>query len=193
MRDPSRAVGLGLVFAFFAFVVVSFYFPSRRLLFPNSDFEFGDLSYWQAVGPAFRNQPTFGDNPYYREIGSARPVGNFWAGSGEAHHSAGERAGAMQGDTPVGRLVSDPFRITHRRISFLIGAGDGSDKEGVALQVDGEEVLFEPGRASALYGDGMRRRSWDVSPWYGKIARLVVIDEATGSWGHINVDDFRWS
>jgi len=178
----SKTAGLVLVSAFFAVVLAAFYWASPGLLFPNSDFERGDLSGWKADGDAFKGQPTLGDNPYYRQIGTARAVGNFWIGTAESHHTALDRPG----------LVSNAFLIRHRRISFLLGAGDGTDKEGVALEVDGTQVLFEPGRAAALHGEGMRRVVWDVRRWVGRRARIVVVDQSTGIWGHINVDDFRY-
>ncbi|ACY15042.1 hypothetical protein [Haliangium ochraceum] len=36
----------------------------------------------------------------------------------------------------------------------------------------------------------MSEVSWDVSDLRGRRARLVLVDQATGSWGHLNVDDF---
>jgi PKD repeat protein len=39
----------------------------------------------------------------------------------------------------------------------------------------------------------MRRVTWDLSPYAGKTGYLEIIDDASGGWGHINVDDFRFS
>ena len=36
---------------------------------------------------------------------------------------------------------------------------------------------------------GKRVESWDVTEFAGKTARLVIVDAATGGWGHINVDE----
>jgi hypothetical protein len=41
----------------------------------------------------------------------------------------------------------------------------------------------EPGGTEALAPSG-----WDVSEFTGKDAQIEIIDEATGGWGHINVD-----
>jgi fructan beta-fructosidase len=192
MRPSSKAVGLGLVLTFFAFVLVAFYFRSPNLLFPNSDFENGDLAYWNTEGLAFIKQPTYGDNPWYRDMGSANLTGNFWVGTAEFRRTANDR-GMTHGDGPMGKLISDPFVIRHPRISFYVGAGDGSELTGVALVVDGKQVMYEPGRGSTLHGDRMRKHVWNVSRWMGREARIVVLDQSRGRWGHINVDDFRWS
>ncbi len=41
----------------------------------------------------------------------------------------------------------------------------------------------EPGGSERLEPGG-----WDVSEFAGKSAHLVVVDDATGGWGHLNLD-----
>jgi microsomal dipeptidase-like Zn-dependent dipeptidase len=38
----------------------------------------------------------------------------------------------------------------------------------------------------------MRREWWDVRALAGRTVRIRIVDEASGGWGHINVDDFRF-
>ena len=37
----------------------------------------------------------------------------------------------------------------------------------------------------------MHRKSWDVQDLIGKRARLRLIDDSSGGWGHINFDDLK--
>ena len=37
----------------------------------------------------------------------------------------------------------------------------------------------------------MRRVTWDISSYKGKLARIRLVDTSSGSWGHINFDDLR--
>ena len=36
----------------------------------------------------------------------------------------------------------------------------------------------------------MRWVSWDLSKWKGSEARIRIVDQATGGWGHIMADHF---
>ncbi|HTL69794.1 MAG TPA: hypothetical protein VL404_00740 [Candidatus Eisenbacteria bacterium] len=193
MSDFSKAARVVLVFALFLLFFRAAYFRTNGLLFRNSDFEWGDLSYWKAGNEAFRNQPTFGDNSWYRNRGNSGVVGNFWVGSCENRRSLRDPAGGVQGDGPLGVLLSDEFTIRRNRISFLIGGGDGTDKEGVSLEVEGQRVLFQPGAGSRLNNESMNRCVWDVSKWVGKKAHIAIWDASPGPWGHVNADDFRYA
>jgi sucrose-6-phosphate hydrolase SacC (GH32 family) len=52
------------------------------------------------------------------------------------------------------------------------------------LLIDGKVVRSATGWKT----DRLAPASWDVSRWMGQAARLQVVDEATGDWGHLNVD-----
>ena len=171
----------------------NFYFGWDRTLFPNSNFEKGILESWMEEGVAFHDQPTFGDNTYYRGRGVSNFRGNYWIGTYENRHSSKDPKGEIQGDAPVGKLTSIPFIIERDRICFLIGGGNNSAAAGVTLEVEGKRVLFEPGRGSLIDSERMSRVTWDVSRWKGKKARIVIEDNSGEGWVHINVDDFRYT
>jgi hypothetical protein len=173
-------------------VLKNLYFPGTDLLFPNSDFEQGTLANWTPEGNAFDHQPVFGDNSYAAGLGISRFVGNYWIGTFYNRHSPAGPAGSLQGDAPTGKLTSIAFRIKKNKISFLIGGGDFTDRESVSLAVDGKKVLLEKGKGSLISADTMRQVTWDVSQWKGKEAILEISDVSSGSWGHINADDFRY-
>jgi len=159
------------------------------LLFPNSDFEQGDLSNWRTEGEAFQFQPTHGDNvrSRHREW-AALPQGRYWVGTYERYQGKpGQKRGAIQKDAPQGGLISTDFVISKPYIGFLLGGGDSPDL-AVQLIVEGKVVYT----ASPIRSEAMHRVMWDVSAYRDQKAVLYVLDRSSSNWGHINVDDFRF-
>ena len=94
-----------------------------------------------------------------------------------------------KGDETTGTLTSPPFKIQRKYINFLIGGGKHPGKACINLLVDDKIVRTatgpndRPGGSEALDG-----HSWDVSDLGGKTARIQIVDQAKGGWGHINID-----
>jgi hypothetical protein len=159
----------------------------------TTDFETGDLRGWVKTGDAFDHQPTYGDNPAARDREPSNHEGQWWIGGFERfQRKPGQNPGDIQHDVPTGTLTSADFEITGDRITFLIGGGNHpfGDPEGacvVALVIDNTVVLWATGRDT----ETMERAAWDVSAYRGEIARIRIIDDHTGHWGHINCDDFQ--
>lgn len=162
------------------------------------DFEEGTLNGWTSTGNAFATQPTYGDNPTARRRGQpANHQGRYWIGTYENYRVPGrQQAGMIQGDEPRGTLVSAPFIIPKGRLNFLVGGGSGFETRVELLlappaarrSAGGEAVLWASGRNT----ETMHRVEWDLTPHAGKSGRLRIVDNASGGWGHINVDDFRF-
>lgn len=96
--------------------------------------------------------------------------------------------GGPRGDDNVGTLTSPEFTIDADHLSMLVGGGRRVDADDQVLQVqllvDGDVVRHLTGpQAGAL-----NWQSWDVEELRGRTARLRVVDEATGGWGHLTVD-----
>lgn len=174
-----------------------FWNKSPQLLFENSDFEKGTLENWTASGNAFLFQPTRDDNVVAR--GRRLPVnhqGKYWIGTFEKYQGQdGEIPGTIQGDRPSGTLISRPFVIQKDKIGFLIGGGEAfSDinlsEQAVALEINGETVLKETGKNIEM----MDMHVWDVKPWVGEMARIVIEDAASRNlfYRHINADWFHY-
>lgn len=153
------------------------------------DFETGNLSGWEKTGAAFDSQPTYGDNATARARGQAsRHQDHFWIGTYEDRRKPTDPPGRVQGDGPLGTLTSVPFPIQSGAISFLVGGGCDINTERVELLINDQAVLKATGQCS----ETMQRVKWDVSPWLNQTARIRIVDESAGGWGHINFDDLRF-
>jgi len=89
-----------------------------------------------------------------------------------------------EGDGPTGTLTSPEFIIARKYISFRIGGGDYEHDTCLNLIVKGKVVKSATGWRSDYLGPA----SWDVSRFWGQVARIQIVDQASGDWGHINVD-----
>jgi len=125
---------------------------------------------WKATGTAFRLGPATEELLPKLEIENAS--------DGRVVSSE------IEGDTPVGTLTSPEFKIVRNYISFRIGGGDYEHDTCLNLLINGEVVKSATGWRS----DRLVPASWDVRPFRGQKARLQVVDQAEGDWGHINVD-----
>ncbi len=79
-------------------------------------------------------------------------------------------------------------RLSRCLCSFLIGGGCNERTEYVELLVDGDPTL----RATGACSESMFRVHWDVSLYIGRSGQIRVVDDASGVWGHVAVDDFRF-
>jgi len=140
-----------------------------------ADFEGKDYGNWMADGKAFGPRPAQGTLPHQMKVSG-------YLGHGLVNSFHG-------GDKPTGTLISPEFTIERKFISFLIGGGGWPNKTCMNLLVDGKVVRtatgpnVQPGGSEAL-----APCSWDVGEFSGKTARIQIVDNATGGWGHINVD-----
>jgi hypothetical protein len=70
------------------------------------------------------------------------------------------------------------------------GSGkEGKDSRLASLSREGDLVVLF--RATGQNSEVMRRVSWDLSRYAGGSARIRIVDQSSGGWGHINADDFR--
>jgi putative membrane-bound dehydrogenase-like protein len=144
----------------------------------NFDFETGDLRDWTvAEGDAFAGQPIEGDSPAKRQREPSLHQGRRWIGGYES-----------AGDGPRGELVSEPFKVTKRWASFLIGGG-GHQGTAMELVRDGEPQAFF--RCTGGNYESMQPIVVDLKGEMGRAIRIRLIDEVSGGWGHVNFDDFR--
>lgn len=140
-----------------------------------SDFESDAYTPWVATGEAFGSGPARGTLPGQMHVDGfqgSRLVNTYF-----------------KGDESTGTLTSSEFKIERPYISFLIGGG--KDPDNTCMQLLIADTVFRvatgpndrPGGSERLGPDG-----WDVRDLIGKRAKIRIIDNAKGGWGHINVD-----
>lgn len=171
-----------------AFII---YWPKNYLIFPNSDFENGNLDNWNYEGEAFSTQPTFEDNPVSRGIESSLLQGNYWVGTYENRPNKEIDAGNIQGDFPTGTLKSKKFIIKNRFLCFLSGGGRRNPKVRLELKINDKKVIEHIPRNHRL-AEHMGKTIWDLKKWISKEAQIFIFDLSQDGWGHINVDHFHW-
>lgn len=160
-------------------------------LFPNSDFEMGELGNWSAEGDAFEDQPVKGDNLAARTQGTrkAGQDGEFWIGTYESFTGAeGQKPGDARKDAPKGTLTSMPFEIKGEGITFNIAGGE-TQKTEVQLLVDGKVVL----RASGANDSVLVPVVWDLEKFKNRTAEIKIVDDSEEEWGFISCDSFRYT
>jgi fructan beta-fructosidase len=140
-----------------------------------ADFEGDTYGHWTATGSAFGDRPAAGTLP------GQMPVSGF-RGKGLVNTFRG-------GDKSTGTLTSQEFSVERNFVSFLIGGGGYAGKTCLNLQIDGKTVRTATGpNVNPGGSEELAPAFWDVTEFRGKTARLVVVDDATGGWGHVNVD-----
>ena len=140
-----------------------------------ADFEGADYGAWKAEGEAFGSAPAHGALP-----GQMAVEGFVGKGLANSYN---------KGDDSTGTLTSPEFKIERRAISFLIGGGGYAEKTCMNLLVDGKVARSATGPNTVSGGtERLEPQVWDVGDLAGKMARIQIVDNAKGGWGHINVD-----
>ena len=94
-------------------------------------------------------------------------------------------------DSAQGTFTSPAFTISKRFINFLIGGGNhpypgNNDATAVVLLVNDQVVRS----ATAQENETLNWMVWDVAEFSGQTAKIQIIDQNSGGWGHINADQF---
>jgi fructan beta-fructosidase len=140
-----------------------------------ADFEGGDYGIWTASGSAFGKAPARGTLPGQMAV-------DGFLGHGLVNSFNG-------GDASTGRLASATFTLERRYLRFLIGGGKQPGRTCLNLLLDGQVARTATGPNDRPGGsEHLDWEQWDVGELAGRSVSLEIVDEATGGWGHINVD-----
>lgn len=123
------------------------------------------------------------------------------AAAGPAATSASEHVGAKfadtfvgPGDPATGSITSPLFVIDRDFLHFKLGGGGNhplgvEPATSVQLLVNGQPVRTATGGNSG----SLRQVSWDVKDLVGQRGQFRILDDATGEWGHLMVDQVMLS
>jgi hypothetical protein len=137
------------------------------------DFEITSWQDWHRSGPAWGNGPVtlpMAKQDIVYGFGGQRFASSFGSG-----------------DAATGRVQSPAFQINGNTIKVQLAGGTDTKLLRVEVKI-GDEIIGVAG-ATEPPGEEMRVVSIDVAAWRGKQATIELIDDATGSWGHLSVDD----
>jgi uncharacterized protein (DUF608 family) len=140
-----------------------------------ADFEGKDWGNWKVEGTAFGTSPAHGTLPNQQRVSGFRGKSLVNSFNG--------------GDDATGKLTSPTFAIKRPYITFLIGGGSTPGKTCMNLVIDGKVTRTATGRNNERLEPG----SWNVRELAGKTAHIEIVDNATGGWGHINVDQIEFA
>jgi hypothetical protein len=90
------------------------------------------------------------------------------------------------GDSATGTLTSPSFAVDGSTLMMRLGGGTDA---GLRVQVLSGGMVMRTVRAPDPDSERFRDLSIDVSNLTGATVQLRLIDEATGAWGHLNVDE----
>jgi len=87
-------------------------------------------------------------------------------------------------DSEVGRLVTPPFPLEHDFLALTMSGGRFPQQVCVNLWI-GEELVRS---ATGNNDDYFEAVALDVREFRGRMARVELLDQHRGIWGHLNVD-----
>jgi hypothetical protein len=85
-------------------------------------------------------------------------------------------------DTPVGTATSPAFIVDRTHLSLRVGGGKRKHTR-IELQIDEQARLLTSGIGSDILIEVI----WDLRSVQGREAKLVIIDDDGGPWGHIAI------
>ena len=145
-----------------------------------ADFEQPAHTDWQILGDAF------GTGPVDAALPSQKPVTGFQGHRFVTSHHIGDAA--------QGRLISPTFTIQRPYINFLIGGGCQPGLIAAQLVIDSRIVRSATALSQFEWDvEHLAWHSWDVRDLQGRSAHIVLVDGATGPWGHFNFDHLEQS
>ncbi|MDC0584191.1 helix-turn-helix domain-containing protein [Bacteroidales bacterium] len=154
-------------------IVFSNHSPRPTIIF--DDFESDSYKYWQVNGNAFKT-PGNRSNIYYPVTVNGFQGKSFAFSFGENH------------DKETGSLLSASFKINRNYISFLVGGGNHPDTTCIKLVIE-DSIYYS---STGMSAGQLRKEVWDVSNYLGMAASIEILDNYSGNWGHIIVDDIRF-
>ncbi len=132
---------------------------------------------FETTGQAFAEVPTRGSLP-------GQP---FVTGQRGGYVSSYHRA---YGDAATGTLRTPPFELRGDLLVMRVGGGRDPQRLRVDVRVGEQIIASFTGRDAEV----LTRREVSIAEHRGAFATIEVIDDATGPWGHIMLDEIaQWT
>jgi hypothetical protein len=151
---------------------------------PNHDFAGCDLSGWEVLrGDAFSDRvvtekAVFWGGIFFNPSRSIPGGCHLWGFN------------AWSGDAATGAMRSATFELGgDGRINFLLAGGHDPERLYIALVRARDDAVLM--KSTGIDYEEYSRVHWDASAYVGEQLYLLVVDDATGGWGHINLDDIH--
>ena len=140
-----------------------------------ANFESNDYRDWEVTGTAFGPGPAQGTLP-----GQMVVTGFLGRGLVNTFYN---------GDASTGTLASPEFKIQRSYINFLIGGGGYAGQTCINLLVNGQVVRTAVGPNTESGGsEQLDWHSWNVGDLLDQRVQIQIVDQYTGGWGHISID-----
>jgi fructan beta-fructosidase len=139
------------------------------------DFEGAGYGDWEITGNAFGDKPAEGTLSHQQVVSGF--LGNQLVNT------------YLHEDGSMGTALSPEFTIGYRYINFLMGGGRHPGEACMELVIGGNTIFSSTGEDNEM----LEWVAWDVSNYQGSKARIRIIDNKQGDWGHINVDHILFS
>lgn len=116
--------------------------------------------------------------------------GDLAAGTRMMRRRVGPFQGAVfltthaKSESEIGRLLSPPFALDLDFVAVTMSGGRFPQRVGVNLWIGDEMVRSATGNND----DNFETVALDVREFRGRMARVELIDQHRGIWGHLNVD-----
>lgn len=168
-------------FKFFLFTSILFLFSfsakkkNKNIVFETFENGYGE---WKVEGSAFKSSP-FPASEFAANNVLSGYQGKFVV------NSYNTRIEIDNPDKHTGTLTSPEFTINRNYISFLIAGGNHLGKAEIRLIVDGKKVAGVTG----YNGKDMEEEFFETKKYLGKKAKLQIVDNHTGGWGFIAIDN----
>lgn len=146
--------------------------------FETGDLDTGGLAPWTRTGEAFAPGPVVRETVEAKQS-EMKPRGTYAVNSYAGHDED------ANGDSFVGTLESAPFQASHDNLHLLVNGGNQEATRIELLDAESREVI------ASVRGPRSNRFDWrhfDLRELRGRSLRLRAVDEDSGSWGQIGLD-----
>lgn len=139
-----------------------------------TNFETAEYTKWEVIGEAFGKAPVLNFSEKQNKDSIVGGEGHYYVNSS-----------FYGGDAATGKLISPVFIINRKYLNLLIGGGNHPRKTCVNVIVGDSIIASVTGHNE----DNLREEVINLSEFKGKKGKIEIVDDFTGKWGRIYVDN----